>query len=77
MAKKTVDEVYEKHFRRIVKEGGGEWVGIQEVEHEDYDLVLFSSPKTGSTLAVKTSACDANAVAVKLALHEDKWSQCN
>lgn len=38
-----------------VEEGGGIWVGIQECEGMLYDLALFNSKKTGSTLALKTT----------------------
>jgi hypothetical protein len=71
--KKTLNDVYSKHFRKLVEDGGGQYVGIQEVEGGD-DLVLFTSLKTGSTLAVKAGACSAESVAVRLAQHEDKWS---
>ncbi len=74
--KKSLDEVEADYFKRIVKNGGGQYVGIQECEGHD-DLVLFNSPKTGSTLAVKAGACTSDAVATRLALHEDKWSTCN
>ena len=76
MAKKSLDEVYEKYWKKIVEHGGGKYVGIQETGGDD-DLVLFNSLKSGSTLAIKTSVCTADAVAVKLALHEDKYDAIN
>jgi hypothetical protein len=39
----------------MVENGGGHWAGIQECEGLDYDLALFNSPKTGATLALRTS----------------------
>jgi hypothetical protein len=45
----------EASARACVEEGGGIWVGIQEEEGMLYDLVLFNSLKTGSTLALKTT----------------------
>ena len=50
--------------RAAVEEGGGIWCGIQESEL--YDLVLFNSPKTGSTLALKTSAIPPELVRAKI-----------
>lgn len=44
-----------KPVQAYVEAGGGIWVGIQEYEGVSYDLALFNSPKTGSTLALKTS----------------------
>jgi hypothetical protein len=55
----AAEEMYrqdvEASARACVKEGGGIWVGIQEEEGMLYDLVLFNSPKTGSTLALKST----------------------
>lgn len=47
--------------RLAVKDGGGRWVGIQEVEG-GRDLVLFNSPTTGSTLALNTREINADRV---------------
>ena len=62
MAKKTLDEVYANYFRQPVEDGGGIFVGIQECEGRNYDLVLFNSPTTGSTLALKTDRITSHAV---------------
>jgi len=40
--------------RLAVKDGGGVWVGIQECEGLP-SLILFNSPTTGSTLAIRAS----------------------
>ena len=40
-------------LQRIVAEAGGEWCGVQETL--DTPLLMFTSPRTGSTLAVKLS----------------------
>lgn len=55
----TAESMYrqdvEAAARAAVEEGGGIWVGIQEEEGMLYDLVLFNSPKTGTTLALKST----------------------
>lgn len=72
--KQDLDTVHDKYYRKIVESVGGQWVGIQETGMDE-DLVLFNSLKTGSTLAVKTSACNEETVANRLAMHEDNWGQ--
>ena len=42
----------DKQIRRAVKDGGGEYVGIQGGHPTLGDMVLFNSPATGSTLAL-------------------------
>jgi len=74
MAKQTITEVYEAHFRHAVKAGGGKWVGIQEIEEADYDLVLFNSPTTGSTLALKSDNCTSEKVAAHIAESDRRFS---
>jgi hypothetical protein len=59
---KNLDEAYRDYFRKEVIAGGGQWVGVQECPGRDYDLILFNSPKTGSTLALPTTACTAHKV---------------
>jgi hypothetical protein len=72
----TLDTAYEKFFRDVVKAGGGIWVGIQEYEGETYDLVLFNSPKTGSTLALKTnSGVTAHSVRERIHEHNQMWKR--
>jgi hypothetical protein len=51
--------------KACVEEGGGIWVGIQECSPYT-DLVLFNSPETGSTLALKTTAITPELVASKI-----------
>ena len=41
--------------RACVEEGGGVWVGIMECAGFLYDIVYFNSPKTGTTLALKST----------------------
>lgn len=67
--------VREEYFRKLVEEGGGQWVGTQECEGLPYDLILFNSRKTGSTLAVKTTAMSATAVRERLHDHESEWAR--
>lgn len=50
-------------LQNLIEEGGGIWVGIQEYEGVSYSLALFNSPKTGSTLALKTSEILSDVVA--------------
>lgn len=38
----------------IVEAGGGIWKGVQNCSPLSYDLILFDSPATGSTLALRT-----------------------
>lgn len=40
-------------LKRVVCQAGGEWVGIQETVPPLPPLLLFNSPATDSTLAVK------------------------
>jgi len=40
-------------LRRIVTQAGGEWVGVQETVPPLPHLLMFNSPQTNSTLAVK------------------------
>lgn len=53
--------------KRAVEAGGGVWVGIQECEGLKYDAVLFNSPETGSTLALKTTEITADKVRERIA----------
>jgi hypothetical protein len=56
------------YYRRACDVAGAKYVGIQEVEGGD-DLVLFNSPKTGSTLAVKEKDFTVVAVENRLEAH--------
>ena len=71
--KKNLDQVEQSYFRRIVTEGGGDYVGIQEWLSADYDLVLFNSTRTGSTLALPTTTISANRVRVHIHEHHRQW----
>ena len=62
-------ESSESLARLAVKNGGGQWVGIQEAEGMPYDLVLFNA-STGSTLALKTTEITAERVREKLDIAE-------
>ena len=55
-------ESSESLARLAVKNGGGQWVGIQEAEGMPYDLILFNSSQTGSTLGLKTTEITADNV---------------
>ncbi len=55
-------ETSESLARLAVKNGGGQWVGIQEAEGMPYDLILFNSSQTGSTLGLKTTEITADNV---------------
>ena len=61
----AADRIENAILRTAVKEGGGIWVGIQECEGIGYGLVLFNSPTTGSTLAIKTTEAEITAELVR------------
>jgi hypothetical protein len=61
-------------YPETVRIAGGTYVGIQEVDGAD-NLVLFNSPKTGSTLAVRESDFCYIAVVKRLEAHEAQWSR--
>lgn len=65
---------FREYCRRSVKVAGGEYVGIQEcdVDHS-LDCVLFNSPLTGSTLAVKVDNFSKESVSDKLEEHHHQW----
>jgi hypothetical protein len=66
----------ETYYRCVVEVAGGQYVGIQEGVSEGVKndgLVLFNSPKTGSTLAVKEKDFTAVVVENRLKHHEHKW----
>jgi hypothetical protein len=66
--------VPQAQYPETVRIAGGTYVGIQEVEGAD-NLVLFNSPKTGSTLAVRESDFCYIAVVKRLEAHEAQWSR--
>lgn len=68
---------YENYFRKEVEAGGGVWVGIQECEGWPYDLVLFNSPKTGSTLALSTAKISGQAVLDHIHASNRQWEEIN
>ena len=61
--------------RLAVKDGGGQWVGIQEVEGTSYGLTLFNSPMTGSTLALLTNGITADKVRRRIEEHNALFQQ--
>ena len=69
-------ETSESLARLAVKNGGGQWVGIQEAEGMPYDLVLFNSPVTGSTLALKTSELTADGVRRRIEESDAAFNVC-
>lgn len=70
----TAYEQYEQDVlasaKACVEEGGGIWVGIQDGEGITPDLVLFNSPTTGTTLALKTTIITPLAVKLKIGLSD-------
>jgi len=62
---REANHLYEIEVRRAsklaVEQGGGIWKGIQEP-----NLVLFNSPKTGTTLALKTTEVTPELVRSKI-----------
>jgi hypothetical protein len=76
VSKKTLDVIFVEYLKEQVEDAKAEYVGIQECEGVGYDLVLFNSPKTGSTLAVKSNVDDVrDAVAKRLAAHDRDWKK--
>ncbi len=75
MSAKTIGVMLRERYQEMVKQGGGIWVGIQQGEGGLDSLVLFNSQKTGSTLAVKCGAMSPDAVARRIAMHDDKWAR--
>ena len=61
--------------RLAVKDGGGQWVGIQECEGVP-SLILFNSPTTGSTLALKTSELTADNVRRRIEESDAAFNLC-
>ena len=51
----------EARLDRVVRAGGGEYVGLQPVRNRG-PLVLFNDPRTGTTLSVPLSGCSVEAV---------------
>ena len=51
------DIITQSKFTNVLKDivlgAGAEWCGIQEAMSPELPMVLFNSPKTGSTLAVR------------------------
>lgn len=68
-------EPYEGFYLRAVMSGGGTYVGVQECEGLPYNLVLFNSPVTGSTLALKTPGINARRVKAHIKEHNLKWGK--
>jgi hypothetical protein len=60
-----------------VKEGGGEYKGVQEgvPEHNLKGLVLFDHPETKSTLALPEDEVTPEAVKAKLEAHKADWDK--
>ena len=76
MPKSTLDEVFEKYCKEEVEKAGAQYVGIQECPGWLYDLVLFNSPISGSTLCVKSNADDLGlAVSMRLIGHAAELAQ--
>ena len=65
----------EASARACVEQGKGVWVGIQECEGHYYELALFNSPKTGSTLAIKTTEITPELVAEKIAASDKLFTK--
>ena len=65
--KRNLNETYDCYFRNIVESGGGIWVGVQEWKGKPYDLIMFNSPTTGTTLALRSDKIDATAVGKRIA----------
>jgi hypothetical protein len=69
-------ESSESLARLAVKNGGGQWVGIQEAEGLPYDLILFNSSQTGSTLGLKTTEITADNVRRRIEESDAAFNVC-
>jgi hypothetical protein len=56
----------EAYAKNCVRDGGGKWVGIQEADASSDNLVLFNSPQSGSTLALKATEITTGLVVEKI-----------
>lgn len=80
MTIKNIREAF-KHYQQdvaasckaAVEEGGGIWAGIQECEGMLYDLALFNSKQTGTTLALKTTEITPKKVLDKIKASNAKF----
>jgi len=61
----------EASAKACVEDGGGIWRGVQE--GEEYDLALFDSPKTCTTLALKTTEITPELVKAKIKVSNEKF----
>lgn len=63
----------EEDYKRFVREGGGQWLGIQRHAGRlgPSEIVLFRDPVTGSTCSLFSSACN-DAEDVRYALHRKR-----
>lgn len=66
-------DIYTDFLKRRVERGGGVFVGIQETEDATYNLVLFNSPTTGSTLALEDYNCDPERIRIRIADSDAKF----
>ena len=71
--KQVFGQPWRAALRPAVEPGGGVWVGIQD--GGPYLLVLFNSPKTGSTLALKASGLTASKVRAHISSSNKKFDQ--
>ena len=64
------DRRFTEQLKRIVSKAGGEWCGIQESMIGDPPLLLFNSPKSDSTLAVKFNPIDFDPARLEVAIRK-------
>ena len=58
-------------LKRVVEEAGGEWCGIQDTMlNPGLALLLFHSPASGSTLAVRFNPADFDPSKIAEAVHK-------
>jgi hypothetical protein len=72
--KQVFGQPWRAALRTAVEQGGGVWVGIQD-DGGPYLLVLFNSPKTGSTLALKASGLTASKVRAHISSSNKKFER--
>lgn len=61
---------FDTHLHQIVEAAGGTWCGVQESIFPELPMLLFNSPKTGSTLAVRFDPTDFDTTQLMVAVRE-------
>jgi hypothetical protein len=55
-------------LKRLVSQAGGQWCGVQESVPPLPHLLMFNSPQTGSTLAIRINPTEINEAEIVTAI---------